>query len=108
LHPARPRRVERPPEIQGVGDGIEHRFRRYVRFAGMQRGRQLNRVGSQIGSELKPIDDGPIRIGVADGARRQLLQRGREDSNLHELRFEGANPAQIADEIVGRVPPVVG
>jgi hypothetical protein len=85
---ARTTGVERPPQVERVRHGIEHRRRRYIRLGRVRRRRQLDRVGSKLARELNPVLDRPIGVHVPYVPRRQLLQRGREDSDLHELRFE--------------------
>ena len=57
----------------------------------MERRRQLDVVRAELARELQPLLDGAIGIGVAHLARRQLLQRRREDADFHELRFEGCD-----------------
>ena len=54
----------------------------------MQRRRQLDVARAQLARELEPLLDRAIGIRVAHLARRQLLQRRREDAHLHELRLE--------------------
>ena len=88
LDPLRPRLVERLPEVQRVGHRIEHRFRRHVRLARMERRRKLNVGRAEVLRELQPVLDCLVRIGIADFARSELLQRRGEDANFHELRFE--------------------
>ena len=88
---ARTRLVERLAQVERVRDRIEHRLRRNVRFAGVQRGRQLDVAGVQLPRELDPFFDRAIGIGIPDGTRRQLLQRGGQDSDFHELRLKRSN-----------------
>ena len=54
----------------------------------MQRRRQLDAVGVEGDGELEPLLDGQIGIRVASLARRELLERGGEHADRHELRFE--------------------
>ena len=76
-------------EIERVGDRIEHRLGRHVGFGRMQRRRELDVVGAQLARERDPFLDGAVGIGIADLARRQLLQRGRQDADFHELGENG-------------------
>jgi hypothetical protein len=57
----------------------------------VQRGRQLQHVGTDLTPEVKPVFDGAIWIGVAHATRRQLLQGGGEHTQLHELGLEITN-----------------
>ena len=54
----------------------------------VQRRRQLDVVGAELARELQPVLDRAIGIGVAHLARRQLLQRGGQDADFHELRLQ--------------------
>ena len=54
----------------------------------MQRGGQLDAVGAERDREVEPFLDGEIRVRVASLARRQLLERGGQHADRHELRFE--------------------
>ena len=77
------------PQIERVGHRVEHRLGRHVGLRRVQRGRELDVVGAQRrGRRLDPLLDGAVRIGVAHLARRQLLEGGGEDADLHELGFE--------------------
>ena len=80
--------VERLAQVERVGDRVEHRLGRHVGLGRVQRRRELDVVGAELLRELEPVLDGAVRIGVADLARRQLLQRGGEHADLHELRLE--------------------
>ena len=88
LHATRPLLVERAPQIERVRHRVEHRFRRDVGFARVQRGRQLDDVGAKLAGEACPVFDRAIRVGISNRARRQLLQRRRQDADRHELRLE--------------------
>ena len=98
LDAARAVLVERFPQIQRVGDRIQHRLGRHVGFGRMKRRRQLDVVGAEGAGELDPLLDGAIGIGVADLAGGQFLQGGREDADFHELGLEGFNHSRIIDE----------
>ena len=88
LHPRRALLVERLPQVERVGDRIEHRLRRNVRLGGMERRRELDVVRAELARELHPLFDRAIRIGIADLARGQFLQGCRQHPDLHELRIE--------------------
>ncbi len=80
--------VEGLAQVERVGHRVEHRLRRHVGFARVERRRQLDVARAQVAGKVEPVLDRPIGIGVADLARRQLLQCRGEDANFHELRFE--------------------
>ena len=82
-HTGRALLVERLAQIERVRDRIEHRLRGHVALRGMQRGRELDVRRADVAGELQPFLDREIRIGVALVARRQLLQRGGQDAELH-------------------------
>ena len=88
LHSARPVLVEGPAQVQRVRNRIQHRLGRHVRLCGMERCGQLDVAGAKLAGEREPFFNRAIRIGIAHLARRQLLQRRREDTDLHELWFE--------------------
>jgi hypothetical protein len=88
LDPPRALLVERLAQVERVGDRIEHRLGRHIGLTRVERRRQLDVAGAQLAGEFDPLFNRAIRIGVADLARRQLLKSGREDANLHELRFK--------------------
>ena len=77
------------PQVQGVRDRIEHRFGRHV---GLGSGAAPPTAGCSsrpdLLRELEPVLDRLVGIGIADLARRELLQRRGQDADLHELRFE--------------------
>src|SRR5262249_34857940 len=54
----------------------------------MKRGGKLDVIGPEFAREGRPFFDGQIRVGVALLARRQLLQRGGQNADLHEFRLE--------------------
>ena len=88
LDPAGAVLVERLTQVERVRDRIELRLERHVAFARMQRRRQLDVARAQLLRELHPLFDRAVRIGIANLARRQLLERCRQHAHLHELRFE--------------------
>src|SRR5262249_51930311 len=57
---------------------------------GVKRSRELDVVGPDFAREVEPFLDGPIRIAVPHLARRELLQRRRQDAEAHEFGFEGS------------------
>ena len=75
--------VEGVPQVEGVGHGIEHGLGWDVGQGGMQRGGELDAVGSQIGRELQPLLDREVGVGIAAFPRGQLLEGGREDADWH-------------------------
>ena len=80
--------------------GIQHRRGRHVGFRRVDRGRQLNRVDAELVGELNPVLDGAIGIGIAHVPRRQLLERRRQDADLHEFRLERARQLTAHETIV--------
>ena len=90
-HPLDPRGallVERLPQIEGVGDRIEHRLGRHVGLGRVQRRRELDVIGAELAREFHPLLDRPIGIRVADLPRSQFLERRGQHPDLHELRIE--------------------
>ena len=88
---ADPRRAllrERLAQVERVGDRVEHRLGRNVRLGRMERRRQLDVTRAQRLGVGEPLLDRLVGIGVADVARGQLLQGGRQHAHLHELRIE--------------------
>src|SRR5215510_566138 len=57
----------------------------------MERGGELDVIGAEFPREGYPFFYGQIRVGVALLARRQLLQRGGQNADLHEFRLESFN-----------------
>jgi hypothetical protein len=80
--------VEGLAQVERVGHGVEHGLGRHVGLARMQRRGELDVVGADLAREGGPVLDRAVRIGVADLARRQLLQGGGQHADLHELRAE--------------------
>ena len=99
-HPRGPRRREGLAQIEGVGDRIEQRRGGYVALRGVQRAGQLDVGRADLGGERQPFLDGEIRIGFAPFPGCQLLQRRREDAELHGPRPECAAAAAAR----GRAP----
>ena len=87
-HTLGPDIVEGLAQIERVRDGVEHRFGRHVGERRVQCGGQLDAIGVEGHREVEPFLDGQIGIRVASLARRELLQRGGEHADRHELRFE--------------------
>src|SRR5215510_16072847 len=54
----------------------------------MERGGELDVIGAEFEREGHPFLDGQIRVGVALLTRRQLLQRGGQNADLHEFWLE--------------------
>ena len=81
--------VEGRAQVEGVGHGVEHGLRGHVRFAGMERGRELHGVGPDLAGERGPVLDRAVGVRVAHRARRQLLQGGGQHADFHEARPEG-------------------
>jgi hypothetical protein len=54
----------------------------------MERGGELDVVGAEFAREGHPFFDGQVGVGVALLARCQLLQRGGQNTDLHEFRLE--------------------
>jgi hypothetical protein len=90
-HAIGPRAIEGAPQVEGVGHRIEHRLGRDVRLRGVQRGRELDVRAIEIAREGQPFLHGAIGIGVAHGARGELLERGGEHAQLHEPGLEGGH-----------------
>src|SRR4030095_9882294 len=67
--------------------------------------RELNVFSAQIASELEPVFDGPIRIGIPLRARRQLLQCAGQYPHLHELRFECGDTGSLTAHTRVHAPP---
>jgi hypothetical protein len=82
--------VEWRAQVECVRDRIEHRFRRHVGFAGVERSRELNGVGAELSAERQPFFDREIRIALAFLTRRQLLHGCRQNPDLHELRCKAS------------------
>jgi hypothetical protein len=81
--------VEGLPQVERIGDRIQHRLGRHVGLGGVERGRDLNVVGADLAPEAKPILDGAVGVLVAQVSRRELLKCGRQDAELHVFRGEG-------------------
>src|SRR5262249_42138164 len=100
---ARSSAVEGLAEIERVRHGIQHGLRGHVGFGGMEGGRQLDVVDAQLACERRPVFDGAVGIGVPDLARRQLLQRRRQDAHLHALRLERADRGRPKVVVYARI-----
>ena len=92
----RPLAVEWLPQVERVGHRIQHRGGRHVSVGGMERRRQLNRVGAELVGERNPVLDRAIGIEVAHVPRGQFLERRREDADLHE-------PGRKSGRLHGRI-----
>ena len=88
LHAPGARRVEGLAQVERVRDRVQHGLGGHVGLARVQRGRELHVVGAHLARERGPLLDREVGIGIALLARRQLLERGRQHADLHELRLE--------------------
>ena len=87
-HTLRPHVVEGLAQIERVRDRIQHRFGRDVGERRVQRRGELDAIGVEGDREVEPLLDGQIGIRVASLAGRELLERGGEHADRHELRLE--------------------
>ena len=87
-HTLRTHVVEGLAQIERVGDRIQHRFGRDVGERRVQRRGELDAVGVEGDREIEPLLDGQIGIRVTSLAGRELLERGGEHTDRHELRLE--------------------
>jgi hypothetical protein len=87
--------IEWLAEVERIRDRIEHRLGRHVGLGRMQRRGQLDLIRADLAGERDPVLDRAVRIPIAHVARRELLDRGRQDADFHELRFERSNLHQL-------------
>src|SRR5262249_44040457 len=80
--------VEWLPQVQRIGDRIEHGFSRNIGFGRVQRRRELNVIYAEFSGELYPVLNCFIGVRITDFARSQLLQGSCQHSNAHEFRLE--------------------
>ena len=100
LHALRAVLVEGLAQVERVRDRVEHRLRGDVGLRRVQRRRELDVVGAQLAGERDPLLDREVGVLVALLARRQLLQRGCQHADLHELRVECGDGHGVLQSLV--------
>ena len=75
--------------VQVVGHRVEHGLRRHVGQLLGQGGGELEAVHAEVAPEPDPVLDGEVGILAALLARRQLLERRREDADI--CMYSGLN-----------------